>query len=140
MDVREQFQSALRNVDEFERNPTDYRLLENAIHSLDTVPERLALHQLGHAQVSRKALSEEAQKIRREHSSLKDLHTCNNTIKHIRGIRDHRDGTFTTTATSTGIERNNPATWYVDGKYLPTVLHDAAATLRSFPDLNARST
>jgi len=64
MDFRERCQSALRNYEEFELNSNDYRLLENAIFSMDTMPERLALHQLGHPQLSRKALNEEAQKMR----------------------------------------------------------------------------
>jgi hypothetical protein len=140
MDVRERYQSAMRTYDEWASNPTDYRLLENTIHSLDTVPEHLALHQLGHADVSRKVLNEAAQKIRREHSSLEDLHSCNNTVSHTRNIIDRRGGKFTTNATSTGIDPNNQETWYVGGKYLPTVVHDAAATLKSFPELNQRST
>jgi hypothetical protein len=137
MDFRERCQSALCNYEEFECNPDDYRLLENAIFSMDTVAERLALHRLGYPQLSRKALNEEAQKIR-GNGSLKDLRSCANVLKHGRSITDHRGGKFTTTATSTGIDRNNQATWYVNGKYLPTVVHDAAATLKSF--LNTPST
>src|SRR5689334_10603498 len=140
MDARQHFQGVMRNYDEFARNPTDFRLLENALISMDTVPERLALHQLGYPQLSRKALNEEAQKVRGQYSSLKDLHSCANTIKHGRRIRDQRGGKFTTIATSTGIDPANEATWYVDGKYLPTVVHDAAVALKAHPQLNEPST
>ena len=65
MDAQEHFQKAADNYNEFARDPTNFRLLKNALISMDEGPEHLALHQLGYPQLSREALNEEAQKIRR---------------------------------------------------------------------------
>jgi len=112
MDAPEHFQKVIvPNYNDFVPRPTEYRLLENALFSIDTMSERLALHQLKYPQLSREALYEEAQKIRGQDSSLKDLHSCANTLKHSRSIRDYRGFKFATTATSTGIDPNNPTTW-----------------------------
>jgi hypothetical protein len=135
MDAREHFQSSVRNYNDFVQNPTEYRLLESTLLSMDTVPERLALHQLGYPQLSREALYQEAQKIRSQFSGLSALHSCANAIKHSRSIRDHGGGEFTTIATSTGIDPNDPTTWNIDGKDLVKVAHDAFATLNSLSEL-----
>jgi hypothetical protein len=64
MDAREYFNYVvLPKYNEFVQSPNDFRLLESALYSMDTVAERLGLHQLGYAQVSRETLYEEAKKI-----------------------------------------------------------------------------
>jgi hypothetical protein len=91
MSVRELFQNVVvPDYNDFVQSPTDFRLLKSALLSMDTVPERLALHQLGYPQLSRKELNQEAQKIRRQFNSLKDLHSCSNYI--VRRCRQRNSG------------------------------------------------
>jgi hypothetical protein len=114
MDAREYFNYvAMTKYNEFVQSPNDFRLLESAIFSMDTVAERLGLHQVGYAQVSREVLYEEAKKIPGQSTSLENLHSCSNALKHVRSIRDHSGGKFTTIATSTGIDPNDPTTWKI---------------------------
>jgi len=90
MDAREYFNYVVvPKYKEFVKSPNDFLLLESALYSMDTVAERLGLHQLGYAQVSREALYEEAKKIRGQSTSLKNLHCCSNALKHGPSIRDH---------------------------------------------------
>jgi hypothetical protein len=141
MDAPEHFQKlVVPNYNDFVQRPTEYRFLESALLLMDTVPERLALHQLGYSQLPRRALHQEAQKIRGQYNSLKDLHSCANTLKHSRSIRDHVGGEFKTTATSTGIDTADPTTWKVGGLDLVQVAHSAFAALNGIPELNERST
>jgi hypothetical protein len=137
-DAREFFQSSVRNYSDFVQNPTEYRLLESTLLSMDTVPERLALHQLGYPQLSREALYDEARKVRAQSSSLVNLHSCANVIKHSRSISDHGGGKFTTNATSTGIDPADPTTWKIGDHDLVEVVHSAFATLSNHPNLKAR--
>ena len=65
MDAREFFQDVVhRNYFEFFDHPDDISLLWNAVVSLNSVAEYLALEQLNHAQISRKQFPETA------HSSI----------------------------------------------------------------------
>jgi hypothetical protein len=136
MDAREYFNYiAMPKYNEFVESPNDFHLLESALYSMDTVAEQLGLHQLGYAQVSREVLYEEAKKIRGQSISLENLHSCSNTLKHGRSIRDHSGGKFTTIATSTGIDPNDPTTWKIGGHDLVQVAHEGFATLSTFPEL-----
>ena len=64
MDAREYFNYVVvPRYNEFVQSPNDFRLLENTLYSMDTVAERLGLHQLGYAQVSREALYRKAKEI-----------------------------------------------------------------------------
>jgi hypothetical protein len=135
MDAREYFNYvAMPKYNEFVQSPNDFRLLESALYSMDTVAERLGLHQLGYAQVSREALYQKAKEIRDQSTSLENLHSCSNALKHGRSIRDHSDN-FMTIATSTGIDPNDPTTWKIGMHNLVQVAHDGFATLNSFPEL-----
>jgi len=50
MDAREYFNYvAMPKYNEFVQSPNDFRLLESSLYSMDTVAERLGLHQLGYA-------------------------------------------------------------------------------------------
>jgi hypothetical protein len=118
----------------FVQSPNDFRLLESALYSMDTVAERLGLHQLGYAQVSREALYQKAKEIRGQSTSLKNLHSCSNALKHGRSIRDHSDN-FMTIAISTGIDPNDSTTWEIGGHDLVQVAHDGFAVLNSFAEL-----
>jgi hypothetical protein len=104
MNARKYFQYVVvPSYGDFVRRPTEYRLLENALLLMDTVPERLALHQLGNPELSRETLYWEAQKIRGQHNSLSDLRSCASALKYGRSIRDYSGGKFTTIATPTAL-------------------------------------
>ena len=141
MDAREYFEGVVvPSYTQFKLR-RDFYSLKNALASMDDASEHLALHQLGYAQVSKKALAQETRNIRGKFSSLKDLHSCNNTLKHGRSIRDYRGGKFKTTGTSTSIDINDPTTWKGPRNLdLAQVLHSGFATLNSFPVLNTPST
>ena len=66
MDAREHFQYvAVPNYNEFVQSPSDFRLLGNAILSMNTVAEYLGLDRSGYPpDVSRNERRREAQKIR----------------------------------------------------------------------------
>jgi hypothetical protein len=137
MDVRKHFQSVVEpNYNDFVQRPTEYRYLENTLCSGNTVAERLGLDQLEYAEVGRGVLTQEAQGIRKQSSSLEDLKFCADTLKHGRKIIDHGDGKFTTIATSTGIDPANPSTWKIYRRDLgitydlASVAHNAIPTLR----------
>ncbi len=138
MDAREYFNYvAMRKYNEFVQSSNDFRLLESALFSMETVAERLGLHQLGYAQVSREELYQKAKEIRGQSISLENLHSCSNALKHSRSIRNHCGGKFTTVATSTGIDPNDPTTWKIGGHDLVQVAHVGFATLNSFPELKS---
>jgi hypothetical protein len=128
------------NYADYLQRPSEYHLLENALLLMNSMPERLALHQLGSSDPSREALYQEARKIRGQHSSLLDLQSCSNTLKHGRSTRGHRAGRFTTIATSTAIDPNDPNTWKVGHHDLVQVADRAFTTLNAIPELNAPST
>ena len=136
MNAREHFENTVvPNYNDFVQSPSDFRLLENALFSMNTVAERLALERREYGQVARGVLYGEAQKIRDDLSGLSHLQSCANTLKHVRSIKDQSGGKFTTTATSTGIETNDPTTWKIGGHDLVEVVHNAFATLKGIPEL-----
>ena len=63
MDAREYFQRiVVPDYAHFQQSPSDIRLLFNALVSMNTVPEFLALHRLGYAvDISREELDEEVE-------------------------------------------------------------------------------
>jgi len=122
------------NYDEFVRSPNDIRLLWNALVSMNTVAEYLALERLGYPQVGRKVIYLEAQKIRRL-SGLAELKFCAETFKHVRKIKDRSSDEFTTIATSTGVSPEDQGTWRIDAYDPVEVIHKAFATLKEIPEL-----
>ena len=90
MNAREYFQSTVMpSYTRFQRQG-DFNSLQNAIRSMDSAAEYLALDRLKSAQVSRKALNQETRNIRGKFSSLRDVHSYSNTLKHVRSITDYR--------------------------------------------------
>ena len=132
MDARDHFETmVVPNYNEFVRSPSDFRLLGNAILSMNTVAEYLGLHRRGYPpDVSRNERRREAQTIRDDLSDLADLQVCADTIKHVR--INQGDGV---TLSSTGINPHDQATWYINGKHLPSVAHNAFTTLKGIPEL-----
>lgn len=89
MNAREHFENTVvPNYNDFVQSPSDFRLLENALFSMNTVAERPALERREYGQVARGVLYGEAQKIRDDLSGLSHLQSCANTLKHVRSIKD----------------------------------------------------
>jgi hypothetical protein len=135
MDAREHFQNVVvPNYNEFVRSPSDFRLLGNAIGSMNTVAEYLGLCRRGYPPgVSRNERRREAQTIRGQLTGLSDLQTCADVIKHVR--IEQKQGGITTTLSSTGIDPADPTTWTVGGHDLVRVAHKAFATLSKIAEL-----
>ena len=127
MDAREFFQLIVQpNYYEFCGAQNNIRLLWNAIVSMNTMPEYLAFDRLRYPlEIGRNVLGAEAQEIRKE-LGLTELQYCANTFKHVRKITR---GQVTASASSTGIEPNDQATWVLDGHDLVQVAHDSFAKL-----------
>jgi hypothetical protein len=135
MDAREHFRYvAVPNYNEFVQSPSDFRLLGNAILSMNTVAEYLGLDRSGYPpDVSRNERRREAQKIRDDLSGLTDLQVCADTLKHVRNNQPDD-----VTLSSTGIDPNDPATWKIGAHDLVKVAHNAFATLNGLPELKGR--
>jgi len=136
MDTSEFFNTVVkRNYQEFigfAGNPDDFRLLWNAIISMNTVPEYMALDQLGYAQVSRDDLARTANQIRDKDQSLIDLKFCAEALKHVRKIpRKQQQDSVTSTVSSTVASPIDRATWTIG----PHDLVDVAQ--RAFKALSA---
>ena len=134
MDARQFFQDVVRrNYFEFFDHPDDIRLLWNAVVSMNSVAEFLALHQLNYAEVSLDQLNQTAKQIREQHRFL-DLKFCAETLKHVRKIKDQRGGAFTSVASSTGITSDR-TTWMIRQFDVVDVLRNAFAKLDQLPQL-----
>src|SRR5262249_33095987 len=103
MDASEFFNTVVkRNYEEFTNNPNDFRSLWNAIVSMNTVAEYMALEQLQYAQVPREKLDATAKQIRDKDQSLIDLKSCAEALKHVRKTtRSNKQGSFHVPETST---------------------------------------
>jgi hypothetical protein len=125
---------AKSNYEEFESNPDDLRALWNAVVSMNTVPEYLALHRLNYKDVSRDDLYDAANEVRERSPTLMDLNDCAVTFKHVRKIEKSGKGKFEVTASSTGVSWDDRASWVI-GSHDPTdVLRKSFETLSSAPE------
>lgn len=133
MDAREYFQIVVQpNYYELYRAQNSIRLLWNALISMNTVPEFLALHRFKYRlDLLREVIDTKAQEIREE-LGLTELQYCANTFKHVRKIPR---GQSTFQASSTGILPHDDATWILEGHDLVKVVHEAFATLNSLSEL-----
>ena len=140
MDASEFFDTVVkRNWQEFNGKPDDFRSLWNAILSMNTVPEYVALEQLGYAGVPASALGQKANQLRDRDSCLSDLKFCAESLKHVRKITDRgkHGSQFTTVATSTGVLPSDQVTWRIDSHDLVDVARRAFETLNAWPELTA---
>jgi hypothetical protein len=121
MDAPEYFQRiVVPNYAHFQQSPNDIRLLFNALVSMNTVPEFLALHRLGYAlDISREKLDEETEAIRVD-LRLTALQFCANMFKHVRRV-PRRSSEFI--ASSTAVSPDDLGTWTVLGDDLVEVVH-----------------
>jgi hypothetical protein len=138
MDAREFFQDVVsRTYSEFAGCSNDIALLWNALVSMNSVAEYLALEKLNYAQVSRDELTSVANQIRQQHFLL-DLQFCADTFKHVRKIKDHSGGKFTLTSSSTGVS-SDKTTWVIERSNevlnVVDVLEKSFAKLNEIPQL-----
>jgi uncharacterized protein with GYD domain len=137
MDTAEFFTVVVKgNYDEFDRKPDDFRLLWNAIVSMNTLPEYVALGQLGYdAAATRRELEKRAEQIRNQRGLL-ELKVCADALKHVRKIKK-QNSEFRTVATSTGVSPNDATSWTTgthDPHYLVDVARRAFKTLSAWPE------
>jgi len=149
MDASDFFHTIVKgNYDDFNGHPSDLRRLWNAIVSMNTVAEYVALDRMGYSPTSRKILDQKANEIRHNSPGLSDLQFCANTFKHVRKItKDHFPSEFTTVPSSTGVSPDDTTTWKIDlephalrsrdahSHDVVQVLHQAFSTLAGFPEL-----
>lgn len=135
MNAPEFFQIVVKpNYEQFINNRTDLRLLWNAIVSMNTVAEFVALHRLGYYIVSRTELDNVAKQIRLEFASLSDVKFCAETFKHVRKIPRGNSAPASITASSTGFTVDQ-VTWRIDPYDPVEVLHKSFSVVKTLPEL-----
>ena len=133
MDARELFQEVVSpNYREFIERPNDIRLLWNALVSMNSVAEYLAIERLKYVSTSRQVIMYVAGNVREQYD-LEDLGLCADTLKHLRKTSGSR-AKFGITATSTGVS-SDPATWEINDLKFVDVLRRAFAKLNDIPEL-----
>ena len=135
MDARDYFETVvIPNYGEAKSNRDDFRLIWNAIVSMNTVPEFVALERINYIQ-GRQAVDDKSTQIRNAHPPLLILKTCAEALKHVRKQERKNVAYGGVTATSTSIYPSQPSTWMVNGHDLLFVLDDALDILMRFPEL-----
>ena len=140
MDARGFFREVARaNYGEFQKSPEDFRSFWNAVVSMNTVAEWIALHRLGYRQVSEEELRLEANRIRSD-NILEQLNDCAIPLKHVRRSRQQRQTASSgLTPTSTGFSSGDKSTWvlYFGERRVDVagVLDSAITALLEFPEL-----
>jgi hypothetical protein len=123
------------NYNEFLRNPEDLRLLWNAVVSMNTVAEYVALERLDHRQFPRTDLLTAVNKIRDDFPALSRLNYYVVNFKHVKKLKKDHGGIFATIATSPGVSPDDRTSWEM-GPFSPMeILRDAFETLTAFPEL-----
>jgi hypothetical protein len=141
MDAAEFFKDVVKpNYEEFRCDQNQIQRLWNAVVSLNTVPEYVALDRLDYReQAGPREFREKAKEIRNGYPILLVLKVCAETLKHVRKLEGTVRTEFTSTPSSTGILSNQPTTWVIGYKaeqyMLSDVLHRAFNTLSTFPEL-----
>jgi hypothetical protein len=140
MDASEFFNDVVKpNYEDYCYNQNQLRQLWNAVVSMNTVAEYVALDRLGYKEVGRVELFEKAKEIRKEHPILLDLKVCAETLKHVRKLDSRVRTQATATTSSTGLLSTQPASWVIDygtSQYvLSDVLHRAFSALRNVPEV-----
>jgi hypothetical protein len=139
MDATEFFCQIIEpNYAEATRAPDDLRLLVNAIISMNTVAEFLALKRNQYGQMTRKELTGKANELRKQFPCLEDLKLCAETLKHVRKLNNAKSADFSLTATSTSISPTRTSTWTIttvsNTYHLRTIVDVAFQTIKTFPE------
>jgi hypothetical protein len=140
MNVVDFFKDVVKpNYEKFVDDQDQLRRLWNAVVSMNTVAEYLALDRFRYEKVGREEFAEKAKEIRTNNPILLDLKVCAETLKHVRKLEGKVGNTeVTSTASSTGLLPGQPATWVIDHdshRYvLPDVLRRAFDLLSAFPE------
>jgi hypothetical protein len=130
MDAREFFDTVVApNCEKFHRNPDDLRLLWNAVVSMNSMAEFLALEQLAYEEISRADLDRVAKELRAGMKGFAELKFCAETFKHVRKIKDHGKSKFSTISTSTVVSISDHETWTIGPHNVPAVLRQAYASV-----------
>ena len=138
MDASEFFQIVAEpNYEQLIGDPSDLRSLWNAVVSMNTIAEFLALDRLEYQPVTRSTLDNAAADIRKQFPSLLDLKFCAETFKHVRKIPRISSGEISILASSTGFSSGDQTTWKIDELDVVTVLHNAFKTISSFPEFKS---
>jgi hypothetical protein len=133
MNAQELFQDVVSpNYYEFIERPTDIRLLWNALVSMNSVAEYVALEQLKYVSTSRQVIMYVANKVREQYV-LEDLALCADTLKHLRKTSGSH-AKFEVTGTSTGVS-SDPTTWMIGDRKVVDVLKGAFGKLKDIPEL-----
>ena len=135
MKAKEMFnQIVAENYKEAKADPANLRKLWNAVVSMNSVADHLAIHQDNYPSLKRSEVDQRTADVRDQYSDLKDIKFCADTLKHVR----HHVGQLLN-ASSTGILLGDPRTWEItDGttRYnLVDTLDRAYATLNSISEL-----
>jgi hypothetical protein len=133
MDAKDIFNRIVaENYKEFKSDPMDLRKLWNAVVSMNTVAESLALDQANYPSLLRKEVDQLSAAVRARYPDLKDIKVCAETLKHVR----HHVGQKLT-ASSTGILPEDPNTWEIS---VGSTSHKLVETLdRAFATLGSVS-
>jgi hypothetical protein len=124
----------IRNYKYCRANPSDWSALWNAIVSMNTVAEYIALERAGYVPIERGKLECQANDIRSKTQNLTALKLCAESLKHGRNIMD-RCKKFLITAPSSGIKPEDQTTWTIHKFDLKELAQKALAELETFPEL-----
>ena len=131
MDAKDFFEKiVVPNYEDAINNPNDLRRTYNAIITVNTAAEFLALDKLGYAAgLKAEDLAQEANAIRNKHQPLSRLKYHADTMKHVRKLRDV-DEKISATSSSTAFSVADPASW----EDLHPELKQAMSVLRTLYD------
>src|SRR5271169_4717423 len=125
MDAADFFRDVVeRNYVEFLDNQNELRRLWNAVVSMNTIAEYVALDRLKYKKIDSDKLDEEAKKIREYNPILLDLKVCAEMLKHVRKLKGRFIAEGTPTLSSTGLLADQPDTWIIDYGSVHYVLAD----------------
>ena len=141
MDAADFFKDVVNpNYERFLEDQNQVRRLWNAVVSMNTVAEYVALDRLRYEQVAREQLDQKAKEIRQDHRVLLELKVCAETLKHVRKLEGKVGTEVTSVPSSTGILSNQPTTWAIDYQWRQYVLSDVLrrsfCTLSTFSEFN----
>jgi hypothetical protein len=134
MDARDFFATVVtENYNQAKADPANFRKLWNALVSMNSVADYLALNQLAYGSVGRRGIDAVAAKIRMKYPALNAVRECADTLKHVR-----RHVGQQLVASSSGVMSGDPTSYELqDGSTLydlRAVLDQAFATISSLPE------